>query len=129
MLCYYHYIVVGKPVTKEIVEYKTAKSTMADEMRKAGEFGTSQLPKNSVFMAQWTRLPYYLDGKWIAMPDGSLDEIIWYARKNAVDYIAFEVQGTQNYMAMSSQPFPFMELTTSYRNFELQYFVLFYKIL
>lgn len=129
VLCYNHYIIAAKPVTKEIVDYKAAKSTMAEETRKAGEHAMKMLPKGSNFMAQWTRLPYFLDGRWTAMPAGSLEEIIWYARKNKVDYIAFEVQGNQNFIDVSSQSFPFMQLVTSYRNFDMQYFVLFYKII
>lgn len=82
----------GKP-PEDKVRYNERKYLFALETKKAGEWAQKRFPPGSNYMAEWTRLPYYLNGRWTAKPEATLDGMIWYAKKNRVDYIVYETSG------------------------------------
>lgn len=87
---YHIWIVAWQAVPQNVVSYQSNKSTVAEETRKAGAWARQILPADATYMAQWTRLPFYLQGRWIAMPEADLDGVLYYARKNAAAYLLIE---------------------------------------
>lgn len=87
---YHVWIVAWQPVPQNVVVYKDNKSIIAEEIKKAGAWARQIIPEDATYMAQWTRLPFYLQGRWIAMPETTLDGVLYYARKNAVAYMLIE---------------------------------------
>lgn len=65
----------------------------AQEQKKAGEWAQKRFNGIPNYMTQWSKLAYYLDGRWTAMPVTDYNGMVWYARKNRVDYLVFETSG------------------------------------
>lgn len=66
---------------------------MAEEQKKAGEWAQKRFKGTPNYMIQWSKLAYYLNGRWTAMPVTDYYGMVWYARKNRVDYLVFETSG------------------------------------
>lgn len=90
---YHYWVVTWQTPPGEVKSYTYRKTSMALETKKAGEWAQKRFSPGSNYMAEWTRLPYYLNGRWTAKPETTLDGMIWYARKNRVDYIVYETSG------------------------------------
>lgn len=87
---YHLWIVAWQPAPQGVVTYQKNKSSVANETKKAGAWARQMIPENAVYMARWTRLPFYLKGKWIPLPDADLNEILQYASKNGAAYMLIE---------------------------------------
>ena len=66
---------------------------MLEEQKKAGEWAQKHFKGIPNYMVQWSKLAYYLNGRWTAMPVTDYYGMVWYAKKNKVDYLAFETSG------------------------------------
>lgn len=82
--------VKASPLVKHGDRSVTARGEMAAEQKKAGEWAQNRFKGTPNYMIQWSKLAYYLNGRWTAMPVTNYNGMIWYARKNKVDYIVFE---------------------------------------
>lgn len=89
---YHFWVMTAKKLPADMKRYNDIKNAMALETKKAGKWAQKRFPPRSNYMVQWTRLPYYL-GRWTAMPVTSYERMVWYARKNRVDYLVFETSG------------------------------------
>lgn len=67
--------------------------SMMEEQKKAGEWAQKRFEGTPNYMIQWSKLAYYLNGRWTAMPVTDLNRMVWYARKNRVDYLVIETSG------------------------------------
>lgn len=91
LICSYHiWVVSWRSAPQTVVSYQKNKSTIAEETKKAGAWARQIIPADATYMVQWTRLPFYLQGRWIAMPAADLDDVLLYARKNSVRYLLIE---------------------------------------
>lgn len=104
------------------------RQSMAEEARKAGEWGALQLGSGKNYMVFWSKIVYHLNGLWTALPVADYREILEYARVNQVDYIVTELAGEES-MAQPESPPPGLELALSYRSATYPYKVNFYKVL
>lgn len=66
----------------------------AQEQKKAGEWAQKRFQGTPNYMIQWSRLAYYLNGRWTAMPVADYNGMVWYAKKNKADYLVFETSGS-----------------------------------
>lgn len=66
---------------------------MAEEQKKAGEWAQKRFKGTPNYMIQWSKLAYYLNGRWTAMPVADYNGMVWYAKKNKADYLVFETSG------------------------------------
>lgn len=70
-----------------------ARGSMLVEQMKAGKWAQKRFAGTPNYMVQWSKLTYYLNGRWTAMPVTDYNGMVWYARKNRVDYLVFETSG------------------------------------
>lgn len=67
-----------------------SRAIIGQEQMKAGEWAQRRFQGTPNYMIIWSKLAYYLNGRWTAMPVADYGRMIWYAKKNMVDYIVFE---------------------------------------
>lgn len=65
----------------------------AQEQKKAGEWAQKEFKGTPNYMITWSKLAYYLNGRWTAMPVADYNGMVWYAKKNKADYLVFETSG------------------------------------
>ncbi len=70
-----------------------ARLSMLEEQKKAGKWAQKRFKGTSNYMVQWSKLAYYLNGRWTAMPVTAYNRMVWYAKKNKADYLVFETMG------------------------------------
>ncbi|MDO8446178.1 MAG: glycosyltransferase family 39 protein [Deltaproteobacteria bacterium] len=85
--------VKASPLVKHGDKGVIARGSMLNEQIKAGKWAQKRFKGIQNYMVQWSKLTYYLNGRWIAKPVTTYDGMIWYARKNRVDYIVIETSG------------------------------------
>lgn len=90
---YHLWVMAERKPPEDKARYNEQKYLFALETKKAGEWAQKRFPAGANYMVKWTRLPYYLNGRWTAMPEADYNGIVWYARKNRVDYLVFETSG------------------------------------
>lgn len=66
------------------------KASFAEEQKKAGAWAQKRFAGTPNYMLQWSKLAYYLNGRWTAMPVADHSGMVWYARKHKADYLVFE---------------------------------------
>lgn len=106
----------------------SSRLNMAEEARKAGEWGAQQLGPGKNYMSFWSKIIYHLDGFWTALPVADYQEILDYARLNQVDYIVKEMAGEQS-LSEPEGAAPGLELALRYRSDTFPYGVNFYRVL
>lgn len=127
----YHLWVIseGKPPA-DMAQHNYRKYLFALETKKAGEWAQKRFAPGSNYMVQWTRLPYYLNGRWTAMPAADYYGMVWYAKKNSVDYLVFETggRGESEELARILGNTPDLELADVYESPSQRYGVVFLKL-
>lgn len=93
IVIYSLWTVKASPLVKHGDRSVTARVSMAEEQKKAGAWAQKRFKATPNYMVQWSKLAYYLNGRWTAMPVTSYEGMIWYARRNRVDYLVFETSG------------------------------------
>lgn len=93
IVIYSLWTVKASPLVKHGDQSVTARGAMLQEQKKAGEWAQKRFKGVPNYMVQWSKLAYYLNGRWTAMPVTDYYGMVWYARKNKVDYIVFETSG------------------------------------
>lgn len=104
--------------------------SIAEEQKKAGEWAQRRFNGTPNYMVQWSKLAYYLNGRWIAMPVADYNGMVWYARKNRVDYLVFETggRGESEELAGILGNTPDLEVADVYENPSHNYSVVFFKL-
>lgn len=87
---YHIWVVAWQFSPKHVVNYQKTKSSFAEETKRAGAWARQIIPANATYMAEWTRLPFYLQGNWIATPRAGLSDVLRYAHHNRVQYMLVE---------------------------------------
>ncbi|HEY6837882.1 MAG TPA: glycosyltransferase family 39 protein [Geobacteraceae bacterium] len=103
----------------------SARRSMAGEAKKAGEWAVRRFGPGRNYMVPWSRLVYYLDGYWTALPVAGIGEIVAYARREKVELLALEMGGEGE----APPPLPGFELVDLYRAESYPYAVAFYRLL
>lgn len=93
IVCYSLWAVKASSLVKHGDRGVTMRVSMVEEQKKAGIWAQKKFKGTPNYMISWSKLAYYLNGRWTAMPVTTYDRMVWYARKNRVDYIVFETSG------------------------------------
>jgi 4-amino-4-deoxy-L-arabinose transferase-like glycosyltransferase len=75
--------------------YIRLKAALSDESMKVGGELRNTFGTDVTYMSRWSRVVYYMGGRWEDLPSGNNFEIIQYARNNGVDFIVEEYQGDE----------------------------------
>lgn len=100
---------------------------LAEEARKAGQWGVQQFGPGKNYMASWSKIIYYLEGQWTALPVADLPELLRYARRNEVDYIVVETAGAASAATIAAPEGT--ELAGVYRSSVSPYAAVFFRLL
>ncbi len=100
---------------------------LAEEARKAGEWGARRFGPGKNYMVIWSKIVYYLDGLWTAWPVAAYPELMAYARRNEVDFLVVELVGQES-MGEPEPPPPGLELAGIYRSADAPYAAAFYRL-
>ncbi len=102
---------------------------LAEEARKAGAWAVARFGPGHNYMVPWSRLVYWLDGYWTALPVAPLAEALAYGRAHGAEYLVEEMaQEVPSDQALAaSTPFG-LELAAVYRSESSPYAVAFYRL-
>lgn len=125
---YHLWVMTGKELQGSKKTYVQRKHAFALETKKAGEWARKNLPAGANYMSEWSRLVYYLDGRWTGKPHTDYNQMIRYARKYNVDYIVYEVNNKRVYQRYKSMNTKEMEYAGSYESDQLPYYVIFFRL-
>ena len=101
--------------------------SLAEEARKAGQWGVERFGPGKNYMVPWSKIVYYLNGLWTAWPVTDYPHLIDYARRNGVDYLVVELVGEGSKAEVEKPPFG-AELAGVYRSTGNPYAVAFYRL-
>lgn len=110
---------------------KVFKVLFAEEQIKAGKWAQKRFKGTPNYMIQWSKLAYYLNGRWTAMPVTDYDRMVWYARKNRVDYLVFETSGrgeSEEIVKDVAMNTPELEVADVYEASTMPYGVVFFRL-
>ncbi len=128
----YHFSFVMSPskaeTPKDVVAVNSEKQLVSEERRKAALWANKRFPEYSNYMADWTRLPYYLEGRWTPKPDAPLDETVKYAKKYSADYIVFETSDENIYRWFRRLKRRDLVYSDAYISTNIYYYALFMKV-
>lgn len=97
--------------------YVSMKGNYERAQKNAAVWAKKFLKPNANYMLPWSKIIYFLDGKWILLPESDYNGLYWYAKKNKVDYIVVEVEGRGGEAAIIAElgNVPFLEIVGVYR--------------
>lgn len=112
-------------------EYFKDRQMKVERLKKVAEWTRKSLSGHPNYMTYWSKLVYYLDGRWTALPVASLSDTIAYARKHKVDYIVREGVGVkwEIEMAASVNSDKRLSVAAIYRSKDSDYRVVFFKVI
>jgi 4-amino-4-deoxy-L-arabinose transferase-like glycosyltransferase len=105
-----------------------ARRSLAEEARKAGQWGATRFGPGKNYMVPWSKIVYYLDGLWTAWPVADFPQLLDYGRRNGADYLVVEMVGEES-MAEPAKPPYGLELAGLYRSDSSPYAAAFYRLL
>lgn len=122
--------VKASPLVKHGDRGVTSRISMLEEQKKAGLWAQKRFNGTPNYMVQWSKLAYYLNGRWTAMPVADYYGMVWYAKKNSVDYLVFETsgRGESEELARIMGNTPDIEVADIYINETNSYGVVFLKL-
>jgi len=105
------------------------KTLISQEEMKVGSWGRENLGTDVTYMISWSRLVYYLGGRWISMPQDRQDKVEDYARRHNVDYLVEELSGDPDVLMGSRfTKSDTMEMSSMYESPAVAYRVIFWRI-
>ncbi|MBI1920711.1 MAG: glycosyltransferase family 39 protein [Geobacter sp.] len=105
-----------------------ARRSLAEEARKAGEWGARRFGPGQNYMAQWSKIIYFLDGFWTAFPVAPLPEVLTYGKAHGVDFMVVELIDEQIDDNALAQMVPNTLLAGVYRSEQTPYVAAFYRL-
>jgi len=104
--------------------------SMAEEQKKVGVWAQARFSGTPNYMLPWSKLAYYLNGRWTAMPVAGIYDTLKYAETNKVDYLIYEAQGRaqKDQLVAYFSRVPKMQLAQTYKSQTSGYHVLFFKL-
>lgn len=115
----------SKPENVEVINYRKA---LSDEAQKAGCEARARFGTGSTYMMKWSRLVYYLGGRWVCIPVADTDRIIEYGRENGADYVVEELVGDETASGPEYMDTPGLSLQYMYQSNRTQYAMLVWRI-
>ncbi|HEY6006936.1 MAG TPA: hypothetical protein VIU40_01330, partial [Geobacteraceae bacterium] len=104
--------------------------SLAEEARKAGEWAVARFGRGHNYMLPWSRLVYWLDGYWTALPVAPLGEVVAYGRAHRAEFVVRELVDEPASDADLDALRPAgLELVAVYRSPSHPYAVAFYRLL
>lgn len=116
---------VSSPEFVEVIAYKRQ---VSDESMAAGRDVRSRFGSGAVYMMKWSRLVYYLGGRWTPLPVSSTNRVIEYGRANGAGYIVEELVGDETLKGPSFLGTPGLALEYMYESRSIPYVVMVWKI-
>lgn len=103
------------------------KASVAEDARKAGQWAAAHYGAGKNYMIPWSRLIYYLNGLWTALPVAEPEEIYIYALRNKVDVLVIEGPDPSISDSDLADGAPGFTLDSIYHSETTPYRVAFYK--
>lgn len=107
----------------------SVRRNLAEEARKAGEWGARRFGPGKNYMVPWSRIVYYLNGLWTPYPVADFSDVLVFARNNRADYIVVEMVGDIAPLEVLVRTPGGIEFAELYRSSSSPYAVAFYRIL
>ncbi|HEY3346211.1 MAG TPA: glycosyltransferase family 39 protein, partial [Nitrospirota bacterium] len=85
-----HTVKSSKPLSVKVISEKT---TLANEAYKAGQWSRRNLGTDRACMMEWSRLVYYVGGRWVYMPAAVPEQCVEYAKNHGAQFIIEELAG------------------------------------
>jgi 4-amino-4-deoxy-L-arabinose transferase-like glycosyltransferase len=123
------YYVALHPRQDQQAAPSTFNSLRANEAMVSKELGmlaSQRFGPGRNYMVKWSKLVYYLDGYWTALPIASFHEIHKYAKAHQVDYVVFQAR-TAEEMDLINHPLPGFKLVETIASQEYYYKLAFYR--
>ncbi|MCX7990670.1 MAG: glycosyltransferase family 39 protein [Proteobacteria bacterium] len=97
--------------------YISMKGNYVSAQKNAGEWAKKFLKPEANYMMSWSKLMYFLEGKWILLPMTDYNRLYWYSKKNKVDYLVLEGENKEeeNLIVSEISTIPFFEIAGIYR--------------
>lgn len=121
-------VYVNAASSPEYVEVIAYKKYVSDESMNAGRDVRNKFGSGAVYMMRWSRLVYYLGGRWTQLPVSSNERIIEYGRANGAGYIVEELVGDETVEGPRFLGTPGLELKYMYQSSGTPYVVMVWKI-
>ncbi len=113
------------PMRVGIMEYR---SLLSKEAMKAGERARKCVTDRPVYMMGWSRLVYYLGGRWLCIPATNPTRVVQYGVKHGADYLVEELEGEDLLRGSRFSKTAGLSLVYEYRSKVAPYAVLVWRI-
>jgi hypothetical protein len=111
------------PIGSEVA----ARRSLSEEQKLAGLWALRRFGAGHNYMIGWSKIVYYLDGIWTALPIAPLPGILSYARKHGAEFLVLETSDAGIDERALAQIIPNATLAGVYRSTELPYIAVFYR--
>jgi UPF0716 family protein affecting phage T7 exclusion len=115
----------SKPQEVDVINFKTA---ISDESRKVGEWCRSNIGTDVTYQMEWSRLVYYLGGRWVTLPFDDPGRAVEYGKRNGADYLVEELVAEQTEYGSYYKREPSLEKVFEYHSQNAPYVVIIWKI-
>jgi len=115
----------SNPEKVELISYR---ETVSKESMKAGEKARSVIGNRAVYMMRWSRLVYYLGGRWVNMPIADPATQVRFARSNGAGYIVEELMGDDLLKGPAFTGAPGLRVAYKYSSMLTPYSVIVWKL-
>ena len=104
------------------------KTVISDESLKAGKWSRQNLGTKATFIMGWSRLVFYVGGRWVPLPAASPECVADYGRKNGAGYLVEELVGDDVMAGSRFKSVPSLQMAYCYNSDCAPYSVIFWKI-
>jgi 4-amino-4-deoxy-L-arabinose transferase-like glycosyltransferase len=115
----------SNPEKVGLISYR---ETISRESMKAGMKAEALMGDKAVYMMRWSRLAYYLGGRWINMPIADPATIVSFARANGAGYIVEELVGEDLYKGPEFTGVPGLDIEYEYTSKLTPYTIIIWKL-
>lgn len=105
------------------------KTIISDESIKAGKWSRQNLGTNTVFIMSWSRLVWYVGGRWVPLPAAPPELAVKYGRKKGAGYLIEELVGDAYLDGSRFKSVPSLEMAYCYNSDCAPYSVIFWRIM
>lgn len=120
-----HVVFTSDPGRVDVMKYR---GILSGESMKVGEQVRERLGDRPMFMMGWSRLVYYLGGRWLGMPAARPDAAVRYGASNGADYLVEELEGAGALKGSRFAGTPGLSLAYMYESRVVPYSVLIWRI-
>lgn len=128
LLCSY-FLAVRELKKAPVNEDIALRGSIYQEQQKAAEHAVRAFGAGANYMAGWSKIVYFLDGLWTALPVGKPEDILRYGKSNGAQYVVLELGDNRLPNDYLARLMPGTQLAGVYRSRQLTYSAAFYRIL